>query len=163
MSLELHNTTQAYRYFDGLEGKMFGKINQAAQKQSGLMRASGPLVAMSSAVITLAQCVAAVGETLIKGLANLFGAPFSKKCDALKGLKQIFVGVPHKLARLAFSPIGMTVGGLMTIGGMAVNPERYSKFHEVNCNKSVESLEEISRKDFVPRTPGQKVDAFLYA
>ena len=41
--------------------------------------------------------VSDIGETAIKGLANIFGAPFSGKCVFSRGVKQLFLETPRKI------------------------------------------------------------------
>lgn len=124
MRLELNHTTQASMFFEDVKASMYEKVNQASQK-SGLMRLAGPIIAVSSGVLTLADRVASIGETLIKGLVNIFGPP--KEANGLKGLEQIFIGVPVEVVRLVFSPIYIVVGGAYTTANMLFEPIEYSR------------------------------------
>jgi hypothetical protein len=160
MSLELNHTMQSITFFEGLKTGLYEKASEASEKSS-LMRASGPLVAIASAALTLSQRVAGVVEPIIKGLANIFGSPFSKNCSALKGLKQIFIQLPVKVLSLALSPVEIGIGALVTTLGMAISPKGYADYR-ANDHKGTEKVtSQLSDKNFKPTELGSKIVLFL--
>lgn len=126
MEFKLHYAHQAYNYFEELKESMYNGIDKASKKYPNIIRITGLPIALASASITLAERVSGVAEPIIKGLANLFGAPFSKKCNALIGLKQLFITTPIKVLQLVIvTPIYITIGTIVTTVMMVIKPERY--------------------------------------
>ncbi|MEM1282145.1 MAG: hypothetical protein AAGG81_01185 [Chlamydiota bacterium] len=95
--------------------------------KNGLLRLSGPFVAVASSLLTLCERVGSVVETILKGLGNILIFPFTKKCEFLKGLKQLFIELPINVLSLIFSPLEIGFGAVITIGSILIRPEEYSE------------------------------------
>ena len=162
MPFEFNHTMQSDIFFEGLKTSLYEKIAEASEKSSW-MRASGPLVAIASAALTLSMRVAEVVESIIKGLANIFGSPFSEKCSALKGLKQIFISLPSNVFSLAIAPFEIGIGGIVTTFGMAINPRGYPIFRKNEHAKWLMQMSEGAAEDFNPVTVEEMVLQFIYA
>lgn len=146
MSFNLSSVAQSQKFFCDIKSDMYDNANDLA-KTSGLMRASGPLLAAGSAFINTIGRVATVGETLIKGLANVFGSPVSENCSLLKGFKQLFIQLPLHITALAFTPIQAVFGGLEITLGMAISPDGYSEYqHKRYLEKSAEFEALVTKK-----------------
>jgi len=119
---------------------MWEGVSQASEK-SVFMRVTGPFIAIASALLSLAERVASVGEAIIKGLANIFGSPFPNKCNALKGLEQIFIELPWHALSLVIFPVEIGIRALITSVCMLVIPKGYSKNRKIFYQERLEKLE----------------------
>lgn len=136
--MKLSNIAQSQAFFSNVKKNMYEGAKNASKK-SGFMRLSGPFISVASSLVSLSAKVSTVGEAFIKGLANIFGAPFSKKCSAMTGLKQLTLQLPAHVLALVFSPVKMVGGFMANSIGMAVSPTFYSEFREsVHSNKHAE-------------------------
>ncbi len=162
MSFKLNNITQSDRFFSEIKEKLYKQAHLAAEK-SELMRASGPLIALPASALSLSNRVTTIGEIIIKGLGNIFASPFSKKCNALKGLKQLFVQLPLNILFLAFSPLSVSIEAAISSIGMLANPQRYSKLRAKNYSQEIEALSILSKKNFQASSTAEKALVFLLA
>jgi len=89
-------------------------------------RLAGFPVGLAQALLTIAGHVAELGESIIKGGCNLVGAPFSKKCKAIIGAKQLFLNVPLQALYLIEAPIAHIAYTFFTTIGFLVNPFSYT-------------------------------------
>lgn len=126
MGLELYNTVQCVVWASQTKTSLYKNANELSKEHPNMMRITGIGYGVASASITIALRVGQVGETIIKGFGNIFGAPFSDKCDCLKGLKQIFVLLPLSVLSLITSPLEGTLTILTHTLGMLYSPEWYS-------------------------------------
>lgn len=163
MSFELNNTLQCMRWFEGLKKEMYHDVHKQSLDRMVLMRCAGPIIGIASGIIELTMRVAAVFESVIKGLANIFGSPFSKECSALKGLKQLFISSPfHLLVLIARIPVAV-IGGVVTTGAMLIAPDLYSGSRKRVHQEFEDEFELISNKNFVPRDDKRKMEVFFFA
>jgi len=151
MSFELHNVSQSSRFFKNAGLHVDSWAHQASTKKSNLMRASGPIIGVANAGLELSSRVATVAETIIKGLANVFGSAFTKKCDLYKGMKQIFFQLPFNIYSLILAPINLGVQFVQPSIGMLVNPVKVSKKRLDVDASELKTFEKLSKKDFVSR------------
>lgn len=80
---------------------------------------------MSQALITLVAKVTNIGEVVIKGLANIFGAPFHGKCSALRGLKLLGLTLPIEILSSIFT-VGLALKQLLIDPALAFkNPKEF--------------------------------------
>ncbi len=67
------------------------------------------------AMLSLVARIAAVGEPVVKGLGNIFAAPFSKKCHVMTGLKQLSIEFPKSILKLVLlTPVEVAADALVT-------------------------------------------------
>ncbi|MGA8163991.1 MAG: hypothetical protein WB791_03080 [Waddliaceae bacterium] len=90
-------TSQSAMFFQDLEIKASDKLIEFSENHTNVARFIGLPIGLCSSLLGLAQAVSNVGESAIKGIANIVGSPFSKKCSLTKGLKQLFIQAPLKL------------------------------------------------------------------
>lgn len=90
-----------------------------------------------SAYLSLVLRVGIIGETIIKALANIFGAPFSDNFVCLKGIKQLFIQFPLAVLSLIFLPIEAGLILLCDTIGMAISPYGYSNWKKSLCDNEV--------------------------
>lgn len=151
MKINFNCVIESHYIEERLKCHLYEAVNKASNK-TGIMRISGLGVAIASGAITLAMRVAAVGEAAIKGLANIFGSPFSKKCHLLRGVKQLFIGIPWAVVSLAFSTISVTFGALIGTCWMLGDPKGYSESrkneHQVNADWLPEVMKAKSGEGF---------------
>lgn len=124
MEFNLLNSREYAATIHNGQAELYKAVGKTAFK-SEWIRLSAPLVAIASSILKLTQRVVSVAETIIKGLANLFAFPFTKKCEFGAALNQLFVKLPMDLIALALSPIEVTVGSVITTGGILFNPKKY--------------------------------------
>jgi hypothetical protein len=125
MEFKLNNSKQYACSVANVKFGMYSYLNDVS-KNNRWVHISGPVVAVASAVLTISQRIGVVGETIIKGLANIFGSPFAKKCKFLNGLTQIFIKLPLNVIGLLFTPMEVAFGAIITTGSFLVSPEGYS-------------------------------------
>jgi hypothetical protein len=105
------------------QATLYTCANIASKKSHFAMRFSGFWLAIASSAIATAGRVGRIGETIIKGFANIFGSRFSNKCECLKGLKQLFIQLPDSILCLVFSPIRVAGNLIYDTLIMAANPK----------------------------------------
>lgn len=75
---------------------------RALSERSGWTRLLALPVGVSLACLTVASIITTIGEAIFKGLANIFGAPFSDELHFHKGVAQLFgdsiVAIPMGVA-----------------------------------------------------------------
>ncbi|MEC7838644.1 MAG: hypothetical protein VX777_01240 [Chlamydiota bacterium] len=121
---------QGAAIMNNTQAKLYAKVNTLSNRSKGykvLTRFLGFGVGVSSSVLTIASAVSTLGETIIKGLSNLFAAPFTKKCNFVTGLQQVFVGIPFAVLNIILCPIYVTLGTAITTFGILFKPSDYSK------------------------------------
>jgi hypothetical protein len=83
------------------------------KKGTEWVRLSGFPIGAACALAAIIFRTTAVAESLFKGFANISGAPFSDRFEALKGFKQLFVDLPINVAKLIFLMPLEVVGDLV--------------------------------------------------
>lgn len=93
MKFDLKNVSQGFYFIEDQKDKMRSGIEFLGKKSSwtGLLALPATIGYLSLDIIKI---VTFIGESVIKGLANLFGAPFNKNCDAKKGATILAVCAP---------------------------------------------------------------------
>ena len=105
--------------------KMFEGLQKGANKTLWI-RGIGVFVGLASVFMTVVKQVAEIGETVIKGLGNIFGAFFSKKCNFLTGCRQIVVQLPIYTLSLCFLPLIILGSFLSHAVGFTLDPKKHS-------------------------------------
>lgn len=117
----LHHTADVKINVIGLNEKIFNDIEDLANK-SGFTRLISPLAGGYVFLSGIVEVVSQIGETLIKGLTNLFGAPFSERCNALRGVKQLFIKLPIKVVFAVFDIAYFAILSVVVTIGVTVSP-----------------------------------------
>ena len=137
MNINFGYTDGAANALHGIREKMFemaafemeAVIIPTTDRRSGKIgiewvRFTGFPIGQVSALATIFFRTIAVVEPLFKGFANILGAPFSERCEALRGMKQLFVDLPVNVAKLILlMPIEVAGDFLATPLAMLVSPE----------------------------------------
>jgi hypothetical protein len=125
MKFSMKTLNQSQDVENYLKARMYQKLHTASKK-TGWMRLSGPGVGLASGIMTIAKRVAAIGESIIKGVGNIACASFSKQCSLKHGLANIFIMLPKHVILLPFSIISAAIGLISKTICMATDPESYA-------------------------------------
>jgi hypothetical protein len=90
-------TSQSTMFFDDIKIKAYDKLIEISKEHEIAIRFIGLPLALCTSLIDLAEAISTIFESLIKGIINIVGSPFSEKCHVLKGVKQIFLQIPLHL------------------------------------------------------------------
>lgn len=105
--MRLDTTETAQNFFYNLSGKLNAKVEKASYGTQN--KAAEATISISGFIgVTLLQVigrVASVAESLFIGLINIAGAPFSSKCSASLGLRQISLETGNKMLAAAIKII----------------------------------------------------------
>lgn len=97
--LKTANQSSDVEYY--IKARLYQSMHEsvlASKTSKILIQCSGIGVGIVSGLLTIATKIALIFECIIKGLANIFGAPFTDDCSALTGLKQLFLEAPLQFA-----------------------------------------------------------------
>lgn len=108
MNFDLSRVDQGAFFLETAHVCLMREIGCLAHKSAATRYLAIPAAAASLA-LSLATVVASVGESIIKGLANILGAPFSKQCDFWRGVKQIFMHAPYKAIVNSTLTVGLPI------------------------------------------------------
>ena len=125
-SFDLQEWNQSLHMENKAKYKLYELVEKGAKKTKWI-RTIGALVGVASLCITVAFRVAAVGERLIKALGNIFGAPFSKKCKLLTGVKLLFIGMPLSAIAIPYASFIAVIGVALDTFSFALHPEAGAK------------------------------------
>ena len=130
MKINMHHTFSAFQSLERAKAKLYFNNLRCAHK-TPLVRLGAPAVAVGSALLTIIFRVAAVGETTLKGVGNVFGAPFFNRCNFLRGVRQLYIDLPIKLYFVALTALEIPIGALVTTVALVILPRQYSehRFH----------------------------------
>lgn len=90
-------TSQSYIFFEKKRVQINKKLVEFSGNNPNLARFTGLPIGVCFTLLSLAQTVSSIAESLIKGIFNIFGFPFSDECRPLTGVKQLFLQLPLKL------------------------------------------------------------------
>lgn len=140
MGIQFNNSKQCAVACHFLQASIYKKVSSAHQNsgliKGGLIRLSGPLIAVTSSLITLAKRVGSVGETIFKSLINILFFPFFDCCEFSAGLSQLVTKLPMDLVALAFVPLEIAIGSVVTTFAILLKPQEYSEFRKT-CHQDV--------------------------
>lgn len=127
-----------------LKSSIYAFLEKKAE-DSQLVRLAGLPVALFSTTVEVGSCVAAIGESAIKGLGNIFGACLQQQgCSFEKGLRQVVYQVPNRtLGAVIFIPLHLVVGGLVKTVGFMVAPKKCAEFFKELNEKEANRLKTI--------------------
>ena len=116
MRFDLSNTCQSAIYFEDIKVKV--KVNEKliafSKKHTNIARFTGLPIALCYSLLNIAKSVSGVAESVIKGIVNILGAPFSEECNFLNGLKQLFVQFPVHISHTITGFAVLTVCEILT-------------------------------------------------
>lgn len=131
MPFDLSIARQSSNLEHAIKAKLYKSIYETAsesKRKKRWIKLSGLGFGVISGVLTMAKRVARVGESLLKGLINIFGAPLSDQCCAKRGLKMLFLETPFQLVvKLPLSLITLIVSIPFKAGSFAISPKSYAK------------------------------------
>lgn len=97
--MNLRLSSECYQATNRWEYKMIQSVGEMSRKNTFshvCARVSGPLVSVASIALCVIGSIGNIFEKIGKGSANLFGSPFSEKCNFARGFKQI-IGIPFQI------------------------------------------------------------------
>jgi hypothetical protein len=123
MTINLKNTFQCEALVAKASWKLYAKVSTWSTNHTNTMRLVAPLLCIGKTLIDEVVLVASVAETVIKGIANIFGSPFFKnECSFSRGCKMLTInllGDGLKLAlsslTLLFLPIGLLIAAIFPV------------------------------------------------
>jgi hypothetical protein len=132
MGINLKNTFQCEALVAKASWKLYAKVSTWSTNHKNTMRLVAPLLLIGKALITEVVLVASVAETVIKGIANIFGSPFFKnECSFSRGCKMLTInllGDGVKLAlfslTLPFLPIGMLIAAIVPVQSVSATANK---------------------------------------
>lgn len=151
---DLSNTAQSAIFFEDLKIKASEKLINFSRKHTNIARFTGLPIALSFSLLELARAVSIIGEAFIKGIANIFGAPFSNKCEFLKGIKQIVFQFPiHLIIAAIWWPMETIGTTILTPLSMLISPIEELESKKEIAEESKKILEAMSNNQFITFQP----------
>lgn len=89
MSIEWDSVNACRSYFGSAQGALRDDVT-ALGRRSGWTRFLAVPVGISLALVEVVKTIATIGEAIFKGLANIFGSPFSDEFEFRRGF--VFLG-----------------------------------------------------------------------
>lgn len=103
MKINLKNTVQCQAPAAKAFERLYNKASEWSTNHTNTMRLVGPILIMGATLISLVVSVASVAETIIKGIANIFGSPFFKDDSSFsRGCKMLTLNLLGDGLRLAY-------------------------------------------------------------
>ena len=123
------------------------RLIEFSKTHNNIARFMGLPIALCFSLLDLAQAISTLGEVIIKGIANIFGSPFSEKYKFSKGVKQIFFQLPLNLLRSVIGvPLKIVVQILNLSIRMLVSPTNALESNKIEV-ESVKKILETMVKD----------------
>lgn len=130
---DVKNERQAFDAMVVAKNDMYYRIEAAAQKHTCLMRLTGIGIGVSSSFLTVVAWTAAIGEAILKGFINLFGAGCAKNCKLISGAKMLGSALLVVPFAALYIPIHIAVSMLATPLGIFISPKKYANFLRTNA------------------------------
>jgi len=150
MSFNLEVSTQAFNVINSAQTTIHTYFNTQCKK-GGAARVfthlAGLPVGIASALIATTARVAKIGESIIKGLCNLFGSPFSSKCKAINGAKQLFLDCPSSMIALILSPLDFILVPPILMLSYLLMPKKTTEALGEVTSKTPEAQEPLPSND----------------
>lgn len=131
MTFDFATASQASDVEHAIKSRLYKSIYEfsiASKSNKRWIKLSGFGVGIISGLLTISKRIARVAECILKGLANIFGAPFSDKCNAPRGLKQLFLEAPWQLVvKLPLSILMLFSSIPFKVFSFATSPKAYAK------------------------------------
>ncbi len=125
MSFDMRVSNQAGILEDRIKSSLYKGLYEASQK-TGWVRLSGFPVGIISGLMNIVTRIALIAESIFKGFGNLLGAPFTDKCSAKEGLKNLFIQLPKNILLIPFTIIASALRPLGHTFAILLAPEAYS-------------------------------------
>jgi hypothetical protein len=123
MRFNLSHSLQCRELEYSLKANLYLKLLKASNRK--VVRLTGLGVGIASGLLTIASRIGLIFENFIKGIANLAGAPFSKRCSVRKGFEQLFANVPGHLIAIPYTLICASLELISKTFSLAFRPEKY--------------------------------------
>lgn len=123
MRINLNQSLHCRELEYSLKANLYKKLLKASNHPA--IRLTGPGVGIASGFLTIATRIGLIFENFIKGIANLAGAPFTKRCSAKKGFVQLFAHAPGHLIAIPYTIFSASLEILSKTINMAIHPEKY--------------------------------------
>ncbi len=104
----------------------------------------GFFIGVASALITIVTKICRIFEIIIKGLINILGSIFSKKCSFLRGIKYLTWNLGKSLIELPFSVLNAVFGIFEKTREIAANPNRYATTKILSHQVQLETLKALN-------------------
>ncbi len=131
MPFDLTTTGQTSELEHAVKRVLYKSIYESAiesKRNKRWIKLTGLPVGIVSGLLTIAKRIARFAECILKGIINLCGAPFSKSCHAITGLKQLFLEAPLQLiVRLPLSITMLVFSIPFKAISFATSPKAYVK------------------------------------
>ena len=131
MSFNLSHARQSSEIEHAIKARMYKSIYASAEKSKSNKRwikLSGLGMGIVSGLLTVAKRIARIVESLLKGMINIIGSPFSDHCSAPLGLKQLFIETPFQIVvKLPVSLIMLVFSIPYKTVSFAVSPKSYAQ------------------------------------
>lgn len=131
MPFDLSVSGQSSDIEHAIKRKLYKSLYTSSTKSKANKRwikLSGLGVGIVSGLLTIAKRVGRVGECILKGLINIVGAPCFENCNAVTGLKQLFLEAPWQLVvKLPLSVIMLIFSIPFKTYSFASSPKSYAK------------------------------------
>ena len=101
--------------------------------------------------LSIVARIIGVVEPIVKGLGNIFGAPFLKKCDAMTGFKQLAIELPLNILKLVFVMPLEVVADLIVSPFAVMLDTDYSRARVSFEAEMIVKVEDDSDDEFIPR------------
>lgn len=156
---DFSNVAQSKYSFDEWSIHSYGQLIGFSKKHHTLARFIGLPLAVCSTLVNLASSIATIAESVFKGIGNVFGAPFSPKCDFLKGVKQLFVQssvhLSHGLVNLLLidipnlliTPARMMISPLATLDDYKKSVEDEKEMFDFVTTDAFDDIKNASQED----------------
>lgn len=123
MRFHLNQSLQCREIEYSIKARLYSRLLHVSRYK--VIRLTGPGVGIVSSFLTIASRIGLIMENMIKGIANIAGVPFSKKCSVKKGCQQLFANTPGHIVAIPYTFVFAILElGSKTIS-MAINPEKY--------------------------------------
>jgi hypothetical protein len=127
MAFDLNSTVQASTAIKNAQLNMLTSVNNAARR-SNWIRLASPLIAVATAVLTVAKVVMFIAEPIIKGFADILGSPFSRNCSFFRGLKHLTKDLARGGLAAGASAFFGSLETVANLLGVAIAPEQYTNW-----------------------------------
>lgn len=129
-----------------LQANLYRLTYRGSQKTKWV-RLAAPGIALTAGLIDIAMRVSLIGEAILKGFGNLFGAIGSKKCSFKAGLSNLFLQFPKHLILLPFTILSAPISLVMITVRFAAHPEAYARSQWCKYDPQEKKLQ-IEKEDF---------------
>jgi hypothetical protein len=140
MKIDVNCTNQMLTWNRDAQVDIYTCVQEAVQKTEW-MRLAGIGIAVASGTIALIKAVGVLVESIIKGIANVFGGLCSKDFSIAKGVQQLFLNTPVAIICVPIILLIVAINLTVTPIWMTIDPDGCSKyFLEANLTSEMHTL-----------------------